>query len=126
MGDKGKLLKDTSTVAVLSNLLGRIVHDFNNPLAAIIGFADLLRNPDLPLEKRTRYVERVFEQASKMAQLVETMSHFSSSPSPTIGPVVLGRTRPPGCARCGREQVCGGHFEAYFARYGTAGLEPQP
>ncbi len=41
-------------------------------------------------------------------------------------PVVLGRTRPPGCARCGREQVCGGHFEAYFARYGTAGLEPQP
>ncbi len=98
MGDKGKLLKDTSTVAVLSNLLGRIVHDFNNPLAAIIGFADLLRNPDLPLEKRTRYVERVFEQASKMAQLVETMSHFSSSPSPTIGPVVLGRTVREACA----------------------------
>jgi signal transduction histidine kinase len=98
MSGTGKLLQDKSTAAVLSNLLGRIVHDFNNPLAAIIGFADLLRNPQLPLEKRSRYVERIFEQASKMAQLVETMSHFAGSPTPAIGPVVLGRTIRESCA----------------------------
>jgi signal transduction histidine kinase len=98
MGGTGKLLQDKSTAAVLSNLLGRIVHDFNNPLAAIIGFADLLRNPQLPLEKRTRYVERILEQASKMAQLVETMSQFSGSPTPAIGPVILGRTVRENCA----------------------------
>lgn len=98
MADKGKLLQHQPTVALLSSLLGRIVHDFNNPLAAIIGFADLLRNPRLSIEKRARYVERIFEQASKMAQLVETMSHFSGSPAPEVGPVVLKRAVQEACA----------------------------
>ncbi len=98
MGVEGKLLKDGKTVSVLSNLLGRIVHDFNNPLAAIIGFADLLRNPNLTLEKQSRYVERIYEQASKMAQLVETMSSFSGGMTLAIGPVVLGSAMREACA----------------------------
>lgn len=91
MGVDGKLLEDGAAVDVLSNLLGRIVHDFNNPLAAIIGFADLLRNPNLALDKRSRYVERISEQATKMAQLVETMSHFSGGTALDIGSVALGK-----------------------------------
>jgi signal transduction histidine kinase len=92
MTERGKLLAEERTGQTLSKLLGRIVHDFNNPLAAILGFSDLLRNQNLAPEKRVRYVERIYEQATKLAQLVETMSHFSSSPTPQVASVDFGKT----------------------------------
>jgi len=76
---------------MLSKLLGRIVHDFNNPLAAIIGFSDLMRNPRLAPEKRERYVKRIYEQAVKLSQLVETMSYFSAVPDAHVAPFNLAR-----------------------------------
>jgi signal transduction histidine kinase len=71
---------DSATGELIAKLVGRIVHDFNNPLAAILGFADLLRNPGLTPEKRERYVGRVYEQAQKLSQLVETMAWFATMP----------------------------------------------
>jgi two-component system NtrC family sensor kinase len=76
---------------LLSRLLARIVHDFNNPLAAILGFSDLLKNPELSEEKRLRYIQRVHEQASRLSQLVEMMSDFSTLPACQPGPMKLDR-----------------------------------
>lgn len=91
MAIDGKLLLDDQSNELLSKLLGRIVHDFNNPLAAIIGFADLMRNPRLAPEKRERYVKRIYEQAVKLSQLVETMSYFSAVPEAHVAPFNLQR-----------------------------------
>jgi signal transduction histidine kinase len=90
VGD-GKLQLDDKSDELLSKLLGRIVHDFNNPLAAIIGFADLMRNPRLAPEKRERYVKRIYEQAVKLSQLVETMSYFSAVPDAHVASFNLQR-----------------------------------
>jgi len=87
----GNLLRGTGPDETLSRLLGRIVHDFNNPLAAIIGFADLLKNPSLAPEKRERYIARIYEQAVKLSQLVENMAFFSAIPPPSLSPVSLSR-----------------------------------
>jgi len=76
---------------LVSRLLGRIVHDFNNPLAAIIGFADLLRNPGITPEKRERYVARIYEQSARLSQLVENMSFFSTAPEPQLSTFNLAR-----------------------------------
>lgn len=81
---QGKIPVDAETSELIARLIARIVHDFNNPLAAILGFADLLRNPSLPQEKRERYVSRVYEQALKLSQLVETMAWFSTIPAPQV------------------------------------------
>ncbi len=91
-GDGGNLLLGGSPDGSFSRLLGRIVHDFNNPLAAIIGFADLLKNPNIPPEKRERYVSRIYEQAVKLSQLVENMAFFSAIPSPALARTSLVRT----------------------------------
>lgn len=64
------------------------------------------------------------ESAPASPEEVTFWSRSTELTSPT--PVLLGRTRPACCAGCGRESVCGGHFDAYFARHGTAGLERQP
>jgi signal transduction histidine kinase len=91
-GENSNLLLGGNPDQSFSRLLGRIVHDFNNPLAAIIGFADLLKNPNLPPEKRERYVTRVYEQAVKLSQLVENMAFFSAIPAPVLGRMPLSRT----------------------------------
>lgn len=91
MSKDGEMLLDDSSAQVVSRLLGRIVHDFNNPLAAIIGFADLLRNAGLTAEKQERYRSRIYEQAIKLSQLIENMSYFSSLPEPQVSPMNLGR-----------------------------------
>lgn len=90
--DTGNLLLGAKQDEAFSRLLGRIVHDFNNPLAAIIGFADLLKNPNLVPEKRERYVARIYEQAVKLSQLVENMAFFSAIPVPSLVPTSLSRT----------------------------------
>ena len=91
MPDDSRLTTDGSDLLV-ARLIGRIVHDFNNPLAAIVGFADLLRNPMLSAEKQERYVKRIYEQSVRLSQLVETMSFYSSLPEPVLVPIDLGRT----------------------------------
>lgn len=42
----------------------------------------------------------------------------------TPRPVTLARSRPPICAGCARETVCGGHFTEQLRRAGSGGLEP--
>jgi len=91
MSENGKLLLDDNSTEVVSRLMGRIVHDFNNPLAAIIGFAELLKNPRLSPEKQERYRTRIYDQAQKLSQLVENMSYFSSLPTPQVSRMSLVR-----------------------------------
>lgn len=76
-GDK-LVPENQASLELLSRLLARIVHDFNNPLAAIIGFSELLKNPACAPEKRTRYIERIYEQATRLSQVVEMMAEFSA------------------------------------------------
>lgn len=58
-------------------------------------------------------------------QTVETVTFWSKADDlPRPRPVTLGRTRAQPCADCSRASVCGGHFSAYFERFGTGELEP--
>ena len=92
MDKEGKILLDDQSSAILARLLGRIVHDFNNPLAAIIGFSDLLKNPKVVPAKRERYVNRIYEQAIKLSELVDAMASFSTRPELQVLPLDLSRT----------------------------------
>lgn len=86
------LVPREASMETLTRLMGRIVHDFNNPLAAIIGFSDLLRSPNLSEEKRQRFIQRIHEQALRLGQLVETMAHYANMPSPDLAAIDLQRT----------------------------------
>ena len=91
MAVEGKLKLTEETTLLVSRLVGRIVHDFNNPLAAIIGFADLLQNPNIKPEKQTRYVKRIHEQAVKLGDMVDNMATFTAIPAPEISAQDLRR-----------------------------------
>lgn len=70
-------LRQAQKMEALGTLAGGIGHDFNNILAAIIGFGELLRD-HLPAEARERrYIERVVQAGMRGRELVRQMLTFS-------------------------------------------------
>ena len=58
-------------------LAGGVAHDFNNILAAIIGFAEMVEE-DIPLGKpKVEHVQRVINAASRGRELVQKILAFS-------------------------------------------------
>jgi light-regulated signal transduction histidine kinase (bacteriophytochrome) len=56
-----------------------VSHDLRNPLARILGFAELIKNNagTLPTEKDRQHVERICEAATQMAALIDDLLRFS-------------------------------------------------
>lgn len=72
----------------VARLMAKISHDLNNPLAAIIGFADLLqveRSPD----KLARYARIISSQAERARKIVENLVMHTRQRQPQIRPMDL-------------------------------------
>jgi PAS domain S-box-containing protein len=77
-------LEEARTVAnqakklqALGELTGGIAHDFNNLLTVIAGSADiLLKRPDLPDERRRRYLEAIAETTQRATTLTSHLLAF--------------------------------------------------
>ncbi len=71
-------LIQSQKLQALGELAGGIAHDFNNLMTVIRGSADfMLRKPDLPLEKRNRYLSVMLETAERAASLTSQLLAFA-------------------------------------------------
>ncbi len=48
-----------------------VSHELRTPTASVLGFAELLLIPDLDAGQRQRYTEVLYEEAARLARLVE-------------------------------------------------------
>lgn len=76
------LLHEKSSQAVkereyLSKMLSDISHQIKTPLTSITIMADLLREPDLPEEKRMEFAGKIDQQVSRMTWLVRNLLTLS-------------------------------------------------
>jgi len=78
------LINESESLKLVEKLIRRVVHDLSNPLAAVVGFAELLSHPTVTEEKRQRYVHLVLEQATRARQIIDTMSQFGDLPEPSV------------------------------------------
>jgi PAS domain S-box-containing protein len=70
-------LAQSQRLQALGELAGGIAHDFNNLMTVILGSTDFLRRrPDLPPEKRSRYLDAIFETGSRATQLTDQLLAF--------------------------------------------------
>jgi len=71
-------LLQSQKLQALGELAGGIAHDFNNLMTVVSGSTDfLLRQPDIPAEKRTRYLHVVLETAERATSLTSQLLAFA-------------------------------------------------
>jgi two-component system cell cycle sensor histidine kinase/response regulator CckA len=73
----------------LAELSGRLAHDFNNSLLAILGFSDLLLN-QLPEDSSEKdMVQQIDDAAQRAAELTSQLMAYSGKTEPTMIPLDL-------------------------------------
>ncbi len=70
-------LAQSQKLQALGELTGGIAHDFNNLMTVIAGASDfLLKNPDMPLPKRRRYLKSIAETSERATSLTQHLLAF--------------------------------------------------
>ncbi|MGU3537958.1 PAS domain-containing protein [Methylobacterium sp. A54F] len=70
-------LRHAQKMEAVGQLTGGVAHDFNNLLTIIRSSVEFLRRPNLPEERRTRYLEAVADTVDRAARLTNQLLAFA-------------------------------------------------
>ena len=70
-------LRQAQKLEAVGQLTGGVAHDFNNLLTVIRSATDLLKRPDLPADRRDRYVSAISETVDRAAKLTSQLLAFA-------------------------------------------------
>lgn len=80
-------LRQAQKMEAVGQLTGGVAHDFNNLLTVMKSSTDLLRRPDLPEERRQRYITAISETVDRAAKLTSQLLAFARRQ--TLQPIVF-------------------------------------
>jgi PAS domain S-box-containing protein len=78
-------------LAAMGQMLAGVAHELNNPLTAILGVSELLRDRQGIDESTKRQLEMTHRQARRAARIVQNLLEFSRPASPQKKPLDLNR-----------------------------------
>ena len=99
-------------MTLVGQTLAGVAHELNNPLAALIGYADLLKGLPIP-ENIERPVKQMRDQALRATRIVRNLLNFARKRNPQRVSVQPGGPRP-GHARAVR--LRGAHARGHDGR----------
>ena len=70
-------LRQAQKMEAIGQLTGGVAHDFNNLLTIIRSSTDLLRRPELPEDKRRRYIDAISDTSDRAAALTSQLLAFA-------------------------------------------------
>src|SRR4030081_2736208 len=74
-------------LAAMGQMLAGVAHELNNPLTAILGVTELLRDSEGIQENTKRQLELTHRQARRAARIVQNLLEFSRPAAPQKKPV---------------------------------------
>ncbi len=75
-------------LAAMGQMIGGFAHELNNPLTAILGVSELLREGESN-ESRAKQLTMLHQQARRATEIVQNLMYFSRPPAPGKTPVNL-------------------------------------
>jgi PAS domain S-box-containing protein len=85
---EGQLIQ-AEKLAAMGQMLAGVAHELNNPLTAILGVSELLRDRQGVDENTRRQLEMTHRQARRAARIVQNLLEFSRPASPQRKPLDL-------------------------------------
>jgi PAS domain S-box-containing protein len=70
-------LRQSQKMEAVGQLTGGVAHDFNNLLTIILSATDFLRRPDLPEERRGRYIDAISQTVERASKLTAQLLAFA-------------------------------------------------
>ena len=77
LGVAEEALRQSQKMDAVGQLTGGVAHDFNNLLTVIKSSTDLLKRPDLPEERRQRYIGAISDTVARAAKLTGQLLAFA-------------------------------------------------
>ena len=68
-------------LAAMGQMIGGFAHELNNPLTAILGMSELLKEAETD-ESRTKQLNTLHQQARRATEIVQNLMYFSRPPAP--------------------------------------------
>ena len=77
LADTQEALRQSQKMEAVGQLTGGVAHDFNNLLTIIRSSVDFLRRPELPEERKRRYLDAVSDTVDRAAKLTGQLLAFA-------------------------------------------------